>query len=93
MILYNKYKLSSYLNLENSININLLKKFNTLKINYIFKYTRRLIRSILLLNFFIYSVNPFINFFYKNAIKFHLKLEASILMISNAECYDNYSVF
>lgn len=90
MIMYNKYKIGSYFNLDDLYSTDINIKMNALKVNHLFKFSKRLMRSFILLHFYIYLFFPFSNFVYKNIAKYHLKLDSIVLILANTDCYDNY---
>lgn len=93
MVIYNKYKLGSFLNLEDLYSLDVSIKMNALRVNHLFKFSKRLMRSFILLHFYIFTLNPFVNLTYKNIAKYHLKLDSTILTLVNDNCYDNYFKF
>lgn len=93
MVVYNKYKLGSFINLEDLFTNNVSIKMNAIRVQHLFKFSKRLMRSFLLLHFYVLSLYPFSIFTYKNIAKYHLKLDSSILTLVGTDCYDNYFKF
>lgn len=90
MIIFNKYKPSAYLNLDDTFEFNLSLKLNSFRVLSLFKHSKKLIRSLLLLHFYIYSLYPFCPILFKGSARYHLKLNSCILVISDTDCYDSY---
>jgi len=93
MLIYSKYKTSTYLNLDDTFEIELSVKKNALRVNNLFKHSKRLIRSLLLLYFYIYSLFPFSVILFRGTARYHLKLDSTILVITDTDCYGNYFRF
>lgn len=93
MLIYNKYKPLTYLNMDDVFEIELSIKINAFRVYNLFKHSRKLIRSLLLLYFFIFSFNPFSMILFRGTAKYHIKLESTILVIADTDCYENYFRF
>jgi len=93
MLIYSKYKTALYLNMDETFETELSIKTNAFRVNNLFKHSRRLIRSLLLLYFYIYSFQPFSMLLFRGTARYHLKLDSTILVIADTDCYDNYFRF
>lgn len=90
MVIFNKYKNLSHLNLDEVFEIQIDTKMNSLRIYSLFKHSKRLIRSLLLLHFYIYSLYPFCPVLFRGSARYHIKLDSTILVITDLDCYDSY---
>lgn len=93
MLIFNKYKEPTYLNLNGIFETESTLKLNAYRIFSLFKHSKKLIRSLILLHFYIYSLYPFCPILFRNTARYHLKLDSSILVITGIDCYDNYFRF
>lgn len=93
MLIFNKYKESSYLNLDDIFETSSTIKLNSFRVFSLFKHSKKLIRSLLLLHFYIYSLYPFCPVLFRGSARYHLKLDSLILVITNSDCYENYFRF
>lgn len=90
MIIFNKYKNPLYLNLDNVFDQNLSTEINAYRVLNLFKHSKKLIRSLLLLHYYIYVFYPFCPLLFKGSARYHLKLNSNILVLSDTDCYDSY---
>lgn len=90
MLIFNKYKPSSYLNIENSIDIELSYTDNAFKILSLFNHSKKLIRSLLLLHFYLYTLYPFCSILFRGTARYHIKLDSTILIFIDDKCCDSY---
>jgi len=93
MLLYNKYKLFCYLNLEDSFEIELTIENNVYRVNSFFRHSKKLIRSLILLHFYTYILYPFSPLLYRGAAREYLVFDANILLLVSSDCYKSYFRF
>lgn len=93
MTIFNKYKSTTYLNINNALMYNFTVKDNSTKINYIFNYTKKLIRTFIYFTFIIFYYTPFSPLNFKGHPMFKLKLDCSILLILGSNWYENFYKF
>lgn len=93
MLIFSKYKESAYFNLDDIFDMSKTVKANLNQIKYLFKYSKKLIRSLLLVFFYVYSFLPFCPVLFRGSARFFLKLDSNLLVITDPDCLDNYSRF
>lgn len=93
MTIYNKYKLGIYLNVENALIHNKIIKENATKINYIFNYSKKLVRTFIYFYFILYFYMPFSFLTFKGNPTFRLKLDCIVLLILENNWFDSFYKF
>lgn len=90
MIMLNKYKDSSLLTLNNFLDLNTSVVNNTFRLKSLFNHSKRLIRALLLIHFYIYCIFPFSAILYRGSARYHIKLKSFLLILSDGKCLDSY---
>lgn len=93
MLIYNKYKISNYLNLKESLDLISEEILNQQFVDYIFNYKKKLIRNFLFFFFITYSLETFSYFYFKINPIYHLRVNTTILTIIDNNCTDNFYNF
>lgn len=90
MIIINKYNSSSLLSLNNFVDLNTTDINNTFRLKSLFNHSKRLIRALLLIHFYIYSIFPFSPILYRGTARYHIKLNSIIFVFADSKCLDSY---
>lgn len=90
MLLFNKYKQSSYLILNNNLDLNLKMSLNIFRVKSLFNHSKRLIRALILIHFYVYNLFPFSQILYRGSARYHIKLDSTVLVVSDGSCLSSY---
>lgn len=93
MLIYNKYKIFSYINMKESLNLNLDNPITNQHVDYIFNFKKKLIRNFLFFFFLTFFINPFSIFSFNINPSYYLKLDVGVLSIMDNNCIDNFYNF